>query len=154
MKRTRLSKNGSRKKVSRMKVDKPFFAKPQLTEQEVLLIKNRLSNKRMHIDEVFDYMPEDGWKLTPEQTKKGLDWLMNQWKTPHGIERKNNPFGYREQNVLEKFKEFRLSDFFDTANVYAQQSGMHFYVPVYDVIGKDGSGFQYYVSSEGIKIIG
>ena len=88
----------------------------------------------------YDNMPENGYALTPKQTQKGLSWLMDQWKTPKGKERKHNPFGYREQYVLENFKEFRLIDFYDASNYYQVQLGIRNYYPYYHVIAKDGSG--------------
>ena len=81
----------------------------------------------------------DGYELTAEQTKKGLDWLMDKWKSPTGVERKNNPFSEREYALLEKFKEIRLIDFYDSGNAYFKA-----YLPVYEVIGNDDS-FEYHV---------
>ena len=48
-----------------------------------------------------------------------LEWLLNKWKTPKGAERKNNPFGYREQNVLEdENAKAYFNGFYDAGNYY------------------------------------
>lgn len=73
-----------------------------------------------------------------EQSQKGIDWLLDQWRTPTGKERKNNPFGTREQKVLENFSHFTLSGFWDDGNGYH-----HNYKPVYTVHATDDSCFEY-----------
>jgi len=87
--------------------------------------------------------------LDAEQVQKGYDWLLNQWKTPRGMERKNNPFGYREQDAITNFKTITFYGYYDAGNYYRS-----FYVPIYYVSGTDGSGFEYYVSGGQISIIG
>lgn len=155
MKRTRLSRGSNAGKKSRLKMTPAdFLKKDLLTEQEVLLAKRRLNGGKLTSDDYLKVIPEGGWKITPDQSKKGLEWLMDQWKTPMGVERKNNPFGYREEAVLENFKEFRLTDFYDNVNVYQVRLGIHNYLPVYTVIARDKSSFQYYVDYKGIHIIG
>ena len=137
------------------------YTKGYLTENEIRLIKNRLNMVQCSeklAEETkkafYDNMPEDGYKLTEKQTQKGLSWLMDQWKTPKGKERKHNPFGYREQHVLENFKEFRLIDFYNAANYYQTQVGIKAHFPYYWVIGNDGSEFQYVMHSGQIHILG
>jgi hypothetical protein len=119
-----------------------------ITEREILLIKRRLNNGTYKYDDIQDI---EDLKITPSQTQKGLAWLRNKWQTPRGVERKNNPFGYREEDAIENFKEFRLNSFTDI-----RQSSFAFpnYVPVYDVYSKKGFGFQYYVQGGEPKIIG
>jgi len=155
-KRSRLNRNGSSmKKKSRM--EKDFYEKPVLAESEIRLLKDRMNRGKLNAFDVLNRMPEDGWKITSAQMHKGFDWLMNRWKSPKtGAERKNNPFGYREQEILKNFKEFRLVSFRDTANVYQTQMGIHWYLPVYDVIAKDGSSFQYHIDNTagGVSIVG
>ena len=129
-----------------------FSGKNVLTEREVRLMLRRLNNGRLNPSEI-DF-PEDGFALTPEQVQKGYKWLINKWRTPTGKERKNNPFGYREEHVLENFKTIRFVDLYDTANYYSVSQGFHFYVPVYRVEAKDGSHFDYYVSGGEVNIIG
>jgi hypothetical protein len=102
--------------------------------------------------------PDYGFSLTPEQTAKGLAWLMNEWKTPTGKERVNNPFGYRETAILEDFKEFKLIGFYDCSRygaifvpiLYSSKC----YTPLYRVIAKEGNSFEYYYNFEGLSIVG
>lgn len=87
-------------------------------------------------------------QLSDKQNKKGIVFLLNQWKTPNGKDRKNNPFGYREQKILENFSHFTLSGFYDAGNSYVT-----FYIPIYSCWSKDGNGFEYYYNGE-VNIIG
>ena len=138
--------------MTRINID---YKKGYLTEGEILLLKNRLNGVNNAKFTTHDIpFPDEGFKLTKEQTEKGYNWLMSQWKTPKGKERKNNPFGYREQAVLEKFKEFRLIDFYDASNYYMTQLGIKAYHPYYWVIAEDGSGFQYTLYGGEIHILG
>ena len=121
-----------------------------ITEKEIMLLKRKLNSgniKQDDIEEIF------GMKITPEQTKKGFDWLMNKWKTPRGVERKNNPFGFREQKALETFDHFVFDEFFNNINYYQAEMGFNNYLPVYTVVGKE-SNFQYYVAGGEPHIIG
>ena len=72
-----------------------------ITEQEINLLKNR-SNK-LNFD-VWDYNIEDV-QVTNEQMQKGFTWLVNLYKSPTGKERKNNPFGYREIEVITSMQK-------------------------------------------------
>ena len=121
-----------------------------ISEKEINLIKLRMNNDKVDeatqeaIDYIWDEMPE----LTPDQDKKGIDYLRNLWKSPTGKERTNNPFGYREQEALENFSHFALRGFYDAGNRYNK-----FYVPLYVCFGKDTS-FEYYVYGGSISIVG
>lgn len=122
-----------------------FKGKQRLTERELNLIRKRLNEGKIKAHLLRD----GGYALTQDQVAKGRKWLMNQWLTPKGIERKNNPFGYREQVALESFKTIRVSFF---QNV-APKRDMRYYVPVYEVIGGRGR-FEYYLSGGDVIIIG
>ena len=80
------------------------------------------------------------YSITPEQTTKGLDWLFNLRFTARGKERKNNPFGYREQSILDDFDRFELSGLYDDSDGY---NGFHNFKPIYKVIASDGESFDY-----------
>jgi hypothetical protein len=117
-----------------------------ITESEINLLKRRLNTgEKINMQFVYD----NDIKITPEQTNKGISFLVDQWKTPKGIERKNNPFGYREQDAIETFKAFYFNGFYDCSR-YGQRP---WYVPVYIVCGKDCS-FEYYYNFNGVQIIG
>ena len=108
-----------------------------ITEREVNLIKRRMNNygdvliKR----KVFANGP---LKLTPEQNKKGIDWLLNLYKTPRGVVRKNNPFNKKQAAILENFKEFELVNFYDMGTMFVR-----WWLPVYLVRSKHGREFLY-----------
>lgn len=123
-----------------------FSGKMSLTERDVNLLKRRLNDGSLKITQV--HFPEDGFRLTKDQNDKGYRWLMNLWKSPTGRERSNSPYGYRETDILEKFEEIRLIDFYDAGNYI-----FHFYVPFYEVIGNN-NGFQYAVYGGKINILG
>lgn len=116
-----------------------------ITEKEINLLKNRVNNDRASISELDDL---GGLAITDGQTAKGLAWLINKWKTPRGIERKNNPFGYREQDILENFDHFYFSGLYDAGNRCRS------FVPLYVVCAKDGRHFEYYVWGGEVQIIG
>lgn len=121
-----------------------------ITEKEINLIKLRMNNNKVDEDtqEIIDYIWENSPQLTPDQNKKGIDYLRNLWKSPTGKERANNPFGYREQEALETFEYFELRGFYDAGNIYHK-----FYVPLYICVGAETS-FEYYISGGQINIVG
>jgi|3_EtaG_2_1085321.scaffolds.fasta_scaffold122756_1 hypothetical protein len=120
---------------------KDITAKDTLTEREIILLKRR-ANKGEEVELREEY------EITPEQTAKGLAYLLNQWRTPRGVERKHNPFGIREQDALNTFKSFTFDGFYDAGNGFVK-----WYMPIYTVIGKD-TCFQYTMKDGGVYIIG
>jgi hypothetical protein len=133
------------KKVTSTDLISDIVKKGIITEKEINLICRRVNaGEKINLSGIWDGEIE----ITPEQTKKELDWLNNQWKSPSGKERKNNPFRYREQEVLKTFNRFYFSGIYDCGNSYHS-----FYIPVYIVCGKNGS-FEYYVSGGVCHIIG
>ena len=86
--------------------------------------------------------------VTDAQFNKGKKWLNDLYKTPNGKERKTNPFGYREQLVLETIQSIRVKGFYDAGNFFRS-----FYVPLYEVNGTNTS-MEYYMSAGKINIIG
>ena len=115
-----------------------------ITEKEINLLKNRL-NKGEKID--TSVLWDNEIKCTSEQNKKAIDFLMNQYQTPKGIERKNNPFGYREIEILKNFTHFELRGFYDAGNY-----NNSYYLPLYVCCG-DNNGFEYYYNGS-VNIIG
>ena len=115
-----------------------FFncAKGKSTPEERKLLNSAMANR------------EDGLKLTAEQTKQGIDWLRDQYKTSRCVERKNNPFGYREQAIIEAFDSFELRELYNGGNAYRD-----YYLPLYVVNGNNTS-FEYYMQNGKINIIG
>jgi len=97
--------------------------------------------------ESLDYLFGENapYSITPEQTTKGLDWLFNLRFTMRGKERKNNPFGYREQSILDDFDRFELSGLYDVKSypITLSVHDKHNYKPIYKVIASDGGYFEY-----------
>lgn len=111
-----------------------------ITEKEINLLKRRAN--------AGDKEAANFWpcvECTPEQSEKGFAWLRNLYKTPSGKERKNNPFGYREMNIIDNYNGelIEFKGFYDAGNRY-----FHKFLPVYDL-----NGMEYYVCGE-IQIIG
>jgi len=132
---------------------KDVLSQSVLTERDINLIKLR-ANK----DKTVSSLDRNGWKeeylITETQTKKGLEWLLNKWKTPRDIERKNNPFGYREADILGNFSHFTFTGLVNLANSYQAEYGIAFHVPCYRVYDKEGNSFEYHIEGGGVRIIG
>jgi hypothetical protein len=122
-----------------------------ITEKQINLIGRRLNNEKPlgELSDLHNKAINEGLRLSAEQERKGLDWLLDQWKTPKGKERKNNPFGYREEDVLENFACIRYDGHTDAGNAWHS-----WYAPIYTVIDKNDSAFQYYIQGGLIQIIG
>lgn len=114
-----------------------------ITERDLLTLKSRLN--RGEYDDWDKLCELDAIKITPEQSKKGLDWLLNKLQTPTGRERKNNPFNYWQEQIIRNFERFELCDFYNIGNFYP------FYVPIYTIYGNGGDSFSYYVQGGEIK---
>lgn len=114
-----------------------------ISEKDLNLLKSRLNRglcKYEDIEPLFlDYI-----LLSDDQTAKGVNWLRNLYKTPTGKERKNNPFGAREIDVLEGENiKIGLCGFYD-----AGSHGWHNYVQNYCVYSESAS-FEYVPYCEG-----
>ena len=79
-----------------------------ITEREILLLKRRANNGDR---DAANFYPgcDRIIEVTDEQSEKGFKWLYNLYKTPTGKERKNNPFGYREMDILDNYNGERLT---------------------------------------------
>lgn len=110
---------------------------------QLIAMKSFLNKNKENRDIIFEAMQDKSLTLSPEQNKKGYEFLMKQWKTESGKERKNNPFGYREQAILENFSHFELKDWYNCGTY----EGHDFYLPLYECIGSNGS-FEYYYNGE------
>lgn len=104
---------------------------------------------KREVKSVFNHPDFNGLDLSTDQVEKGKAWLLNQWKTPKGAERKNNPYGYREQDAIENLVTITLKGYYDIGTY-----GHKFYVPLYDVYSKDGYGFEYSIKNGAPYIVG
>jgi hypothetical protein len=115
-----------------------------LTKQALTTIMTRVNNHKHEIPSL-----EDEITLDAEHIEQGRAWLYNLAWTPTGKVRKNNPFGYREESILQAFETITLSDFYNHNSGYGD-----FYTPVYTVKSKQGFTFSYTLRSGGIYITG
>ena len=128
----------------------------KLSEKELNALKNWLNNKasRTERNEVLENLYETSSTmgaiaLTSDQVAKGKKYLYNLGFTPKGSERKNSPYGMRENYIVNNLKDIGLLGFYDAGNMFTK-----FYVPLYQAEGKDGSSMDYYVAGGKINIIG
>jgi hypothetical protein len=117
----------------------------------IFKILNNAGNDELkaEIKNIFNNSDFEGLLLSDEQNEQARTWLLDQWLTPTGNERKNNPFGYREQSAIENFSHCTLKGYYDAGNYYHS-----YFIPMYDVYTKDGYGFEYYVNGGTIHITG
>lgn len=118
-----------------------------IEERQIIDMRSYMNRDKEAARAIFDVW-EDELTISTSQQQKGYDFLMNQWKTPTGAERKNNPFGYREQTILENFSDFTLKSLYNAGNSYVDN-----YLPLYSCNSKDGNGFEYYYNGE-VNIVG
>ena len=126
-----------------LKLSKPNVV---LHEAEIQHIQNSLNGSEN--TQIFGKNANDliwnhinGVMITEEQTAKGVEFL----NRPNIRKR----MGYRESNVLDNFKEFRLKGFHDVGNSYRA-----YHVPYWEVLANDGGSFEYNISKDGIDILG
>ena len=93
------------------------------------------------------------YSITPEQTKKGLNWLSAVRFTTTGRERKRSPFGYREETILDDFKRFELTGLYDDS-YYPLHDDLHNFKPIYRVIANDKTYFDYVPFTRSDRISG
>ena len=115
-----------------------------ITEREILLLKRRANNGDR---DAANFYPgcDRVIEVTDEQSEKGFKWLYNLYKTPMGKERKNNPFGYREMDILDNYngERFIFVGFYNAVNRYYS-----LHVPMYKL-----NGMVYYYDGE-LHIVG
>jgi len=127
----------------------------KISESELISLRSFLSSDKATREERNDIRgaladAPGGMKLTKDQQKKGIDWLISQYKTPAGKLKANTPFGYREVHVLENWDEVTLKDLYDSSRF-----GMNpYYLPLFEVSTKTGDSFEYYVNGGKINIVG
>jgi hypothetical protein len=91
-----------------------------------------------------------GIKLSKEQVTKGFKWLKNLGFTPTGKERRNSPYGYREEYIVTNPKTILLAGFYDNAGFLQKR----YLIPLYEAVGKDGTSMEYYGAGNSISIVG
>ena len=119
------------------------FTESSITSFRALMNGFKRTNLTDDERETLDFLFENQapYSITPEQTKKGLNWLSAVRFTATGKERKNNPFGYREETILDSFKRFELTGLYD--DYHYPYGDRHNYKPIYRVVAGDESYFDY-----------
>lgn len=120
----------------------------KIEEKEIISLRSFMNKNQKNANLIFSLLDGNPLTLSDNQSRKGYDFLIDQWKTPRGIERKNNPFGYREQEILQNFKTIKLKSLFNNGNSHIDN-----YLPLYEVISNDGNSFEYYYDGK-INITG
>lgn len=114
-----------------------------ISEKDILLLKRRLNNKSFG-----DVRMPNEIKVSDEQKEKGLKWLRNLYVSPTGKIRKNNPFGWREMDILECLNDKLEAYFIGFVNI---GSFYPCHVPIYKYTNGEKS-FSYYVNGKEISI--
>jgi hypothetical protein len=125
-----------------------IIAKGIIEEREIIAMRSFMQKSKENAQAIFSNFPDGGLSITEDQGQKGYDFLLGQWKTPTGTERKNNPFGAREEYVLENFSHIVLKSLYNAGNCYHD-----YYMPLYEVVAKDESTFEYYYNGK-VNIVG
>lgn len=120
-----------------------------ITERQIIDLRSYMNRDKEGARQIFAHWQDNEISISHEQAQKGLTFLLNQWKTPKGQQRKNNPFGYREQAILENSPTFALNSLYNAGNAY-----MDNYLPLYVVTAKDGGSFEYYYHNGEVHITG
>lgn len=102
-----------------------------LTENEVRRLVRRINNGA-NVE-----FPETGYRLTPEQQQKGLEWLLKH----------KDKMGNRETEAVDNLSEIRL------VGTVPGQYNNHQY-PCYRVIARSRGRFDYKVEGGGLYIVG
>jgi len=119
-----------------------------IEEGQIIRMRSFMHKDKENAKFIFSLLNGKPLLLTPIQISKGYYFLLSQWKTPAGIERKNNPFGYREERILANFSTIELKSLYNNGNAHHDN-----YLPLYEVSSKDGDSFEYYYDGE-INIVG
>ena len=124
--------------------------KKKLTEKEMNALKNYMNKVGYPEAGKLNSLVADkqGTKIDASQVAKGKKYLYNLGFTPKGVERKNSPYGYREDYIVQNLKTIELLQFHNAGNMNP------FFVPYYEAIGKDGTSMEYFVYGGKINIWG
>jgi hypothetical protein len=130
------------------------FTESSITSFRALMNGFKRTNLTDDERETLDFLFENQapYSITPEQTKKGLNWLSAVRFTATGKERKNNPFGYREETILDSFKRFELTGLYD--DYHYPYGDRHNYKPIYRVVADDEAYFDYVPFTRSDRISG
>jgi hypothetical protein len=123
------------------------------TEQEIIYFRKYVNGSiPLDIDSIEHLIASvDGkyFRITNQQTVKGILWLKNKCFKNNGSVRKACPLKPFERAVIQSFKEFRFVGLYNVSdNSYRN------YMPVYRVVATNGMYFDYVAYSWGeMKVI-
>lgn len=120
-----------------------------IQEREIISMRSLMNKNKDAAQVIFEFWDGQELSIAEDQALKGYEFLIDQWKTPRGVERKNNPYGYREQEILENFSHFTLTSLYDAS----RNRQFTNYLPLYRCYSKDGNAFEYYYNGE-VNIVG
>jgi len=129
---------------------KKLAKQKKYSEKELNALKNYMNANPVIGSALNNFVAnKEGTKLDQTQVAKGFKFLYNLGFTPKGVERRNSPFGYREEYIVKNPKTIELKQFHDAGN-----RNNTFYVPYYEAIGKDGTSMEYFYSGGKLEIWG
>jgi hypothetical protein len=126
-----------------------IIASGTIGERDIIAMRSFMGKNKENARAIFTLLDGKELELSPDQNMKGIQFLNGLRTSQTGRERKNNPFGYREADILDNFDRFTLSGLYNAGNAYVD-----FYLPLYTCYSKDGSGFEYYYQGGKIHIVG
>lgn len=136
--------NVAKDKTSQRWVD--YFQQADVVdERAVIYARARIANGPETLEHTalmcdLDYDRRMEWRITPEQTQKGLNWLQKNRR------RKilKNAFGPAEWRILDNFSRFK---FVGLRWLWNRHSS-----PVYRVVAKNGGYFDYRLERDEVKV--
>lgn len=129
------------------------------TENEIIYFRKALGSSgfkdrelaKVLLNAFENVLSRVSYKITPEQTDKGIAYIKNACFRRNGTLRraKTNPFGQREAEIILNFSHFEFVGLNNTSF-----TGYAFYVPIYKVVARDGSSFEYTTNMGRMEIVG
>jgi len=121
------------------------------SEKELNALKNHLNKLDLKdANKLNDFVyAKDGTKLDKTLVQKGFKYLYSLGFTPKGVEKRNNPYGYREKYIVKNPKTIELLSYHNDT-----RGRFNNFQPYYRAIGKDGTSMDYFVSGGKINIWG
>lgn len=102
------------------------------------------------VESLFSYGYMEERKITREQSRYGIEYLLKRYFKKNGEPRKGSPFGSRENVILKSFSKFRFVGFYEMSSNGGYWTTS---IPVYRVYSKDGSYFDYAPIHWGVPIV-
>jgi len=151
--------NTSNNKTFRKWVDRVLDFQTPWSENDIIYFRKAIgysgiknANLRRALKCAFNAVLERlSYAITPEQTTKGIEYLKFRTFKRNGDMRqaKSNPFGAREANIIKNFSHFEFCGVHNPNGF----SGYEFYLPIYKVVARDGSSFEYTTNMGNMEVL-